>query len=85
MLAVLNRLAEPVLHQQLRTQAFKHTDLATAQPNTVILKLFKVAAQVKQYKDCVILYLPSSYPYKHLRWQLAERLYLSKPLWVNSS
>ena len=38
-----------VLHQQLRTEALKHTDLATAQPNSVILKLFKVAAQVKQY------------------------------------
>ena len=74
-----------VLHQQLRTEALKHTELATAQPNTVILKLFKVAAQVRQYKDRVILHLPSSYPFKHLLWQLTERLYLPKPLRLNSS
>ena len=74
-----------VLHQQLRTEALKHTELATAQPNTVILKLFKVAAQVRQYKDRVILHLPSSYPFKHLLWQLTERLFLNRPLRVNSS
>ena len=74
-----------VLHQQLRSQALQHTELAAAQPNTVILKLFKVATQVKQYKDRVILHLPSSYPFKQLLGQLTERLYLPKPLCVNSS
>ena len=74
-----------VLHQQLRTEALKHTELATAQPNTVILKLFKVAAQVRQYKDRVILHLPSAYPFKHLLWQVTERLFPTKPLRVNSS
>ena len=74
-----------VLHQQLRTEGLKHTELATAQPNTVILKLFKVAVQIKQYKDRVILHLPSSYPFKQLLWQLTERLYLPHPLRANSS
>ncbi len=74
-----------VLHQQLRTQALQHTELASAQPISVILKLFKVATQVKQYKDRIILHLPSSYPFKQLLWQLTERLYLPKPLCVNSS
>ena len=31
------------------------------------------------------MHLPSSYPFKHLLWQLTERLYLPKPLCVNSS
>jgi hypothetical protein len=69
-----------VLHQQLRTQALRHTELSAAQPNTVILKLFKVAAQVKQYKDRIVLHLPSAYPFKQLLWKLTERLYLPKPV-----
>ena len=68
-----------VLHQQLRTQALKHTELSTAQPSTVILKLFKIAVQVKQYKDRVILHLPSACAVKHLLHCLTERLFLSKP------
>lgn len=74
-----------VLHQQLRTQALKHTELANAQPKSIILKLFKIAVQVKLYKNRVILHLPSAYPYRHLLWQLTERLYLSKPVRINSS
>ena len=74
-----------VLHQQLRAEALQHTELATAQPISVILKLFKVATQVKQYKDRVILHLPSAYPFKQLLWQLTERLFLSKPVRFNSS
>lgn len=74
-----------VLHQQLRTQALQHTELKSAQPVSVILKLFKVATQVKQYKDRVSLHLPSAYPFKHLLRQLTERLYLPKPFRVNSS
>jgi hypothetical protein len=74
-----------VLHQQLRTQVLMHTELAVAQPNTVILKLFKVATQVKQYKDRIVLHLPSAYPFKQLLWNLTERLYLPKPLTSNSS
>jgi len=69
-----------VLHQQLRTQALQHTELAAAQPKTVMLKLFKVATRVRQYKDRIVLHLPSAYPFKHLLWKLSERLYLSKPV-----
>ena len=74
-----------VLHQPLRTQALQHTELSVAQPNTVILKLFKVAAQVRQYKDRIVLHLPSAYPFKELLRKLTERLYLPKPLIANSS
>ena len=39
---------EHVLHQQLRLLGLQGTAPATAQPVTVILSLFKVAARVKQ-------------------------------------
>ncbi len=74
-----------VLHQQLRVHALSHTELAAAQPNTVILKLFKVATQIKQYKDRIALHLPSAYPFKHLLRTLTERLYISKPPVFNSA
>ena len=77
--------AADVLHQKLCTQALKHTALVNAQPESVILKLFKITVQVKQYQDRVILHLPSAYLYKYLLWQLTERLYLSQPARVNSS
>jgi uncharacterized CHY-type Zn-finger protein len=67
-----------VLHQQLRVHALNHTEPAAAQPNTVILKLFKVATQIKQYKDRIVLHLQSAYPFKHLLWTLTERLFLGK-------
>ena len=75
-----------VLHQQLRTQALKHTELSAAQPGSVILKLFKIAVQVKQYKDRVILHLPSACAVKHLLHCVTERLFLSNPpVFANSS
>lgn len=55
-----------VLHHALRTQTLAHTSLATAQPGTVILTLFKVATHVKQYKDRILLHLPTSCPVKAL-------------------
>jgi Transposase DDE domain group 1 len=55
-----------VLHHALRTHPLAHTALATAQPSTVILTLFKVAAHVKQYKDRLLLPLPTSCPVKAL-------------------
>ena len=55
-----------VLHHALRTQTLQHPTLAQAQPSTVILTLFKVATQVKQYKDRLLLHLPSSCPGKAL-------------------
>lgn len=64
-----------VLHQQLRHLGLQGTPLATAQPRTVMLALFKIAARVKQYKDRVLLHLPSSCPVKGLLAQLCQRLY----------
>ena len=55
-----------VLHHALRTHTLQHTALAQAQPSTVMLTLFKVATQIKQYKDRILLHLPSSCPVKAL-------------------
>ena len=55
-----------VLPHALRTHTLAHTTLATAQPSTVIRTLFKVATQVKQYKDRILLHLPTSCPVKAL-------------------
>jgi Transposase DDE domain group 1 len=55
-----------VLHHALRTHTLSHTALATAQPSTVILTLFKVATRIKQYKDRILLHLPTSCPVKAL-------------------
>jgi len=55
-----------VLHHALRRHPLQHTALAQAQPSTVILTLFKVAIQIKQYKDRILLHLPSSCPVKAL-------------------
>ena len=74
-----------VLHQPWRTHALCHTRLAAAQPSAVILKLFKVATQIRQYKDRGILHLPTAYPFKQWLWTLTERLYLPKPLAADSS
>uniref|UniRef100_E6QRP6 Transposase of ISCARN98, IS1380 family n=1 Tax=mine drainage metagenome TaxID=410659 RepID=E6QRP6_9ZZZZ len=63
-----------VLHQQLRQLGLQGTALATAQPRTVILSLFKIAVRVKQYKDRVLLHLPSACPIKSLLAQVCQRL-----------
>src|SRR6516162_9504370 len=55
-----------VLHHALRTHTLQHTALAQAQPSTIILTLFKIATQIKQYKDRILLPLPSSCPVKAL-------------------
>ena len=55
-----------VLPHALRTQTLQQTALAHAQPSTGILTLFKVATQVKQSKDRLLLHLPSSCPVKAL-------------------
>jgi len=59
-----------VLHHALRRHILQHTALAQAQPSTVILTLFKVATQIKQYKDRILLHLPSSCPVKALLHRL---------------
>ena len=58
--------AASALHHALRTHTLQHTALAQAQPSTVILTLFKIATQIKQYKDRILLHLPSSCPVKAL-------------------
>ena len=65
-----------VLHHALRTHTLQQTALAQAQPSTVILTLFKGATQVKQYKDRILLHLPSSCPVKALLHRLTALLYL---------
>jgi hypothetical protein len=63
-----------VLHHALRTHTLSHTALANAQPSTVILTLFKVATQIKQYKDRIFLHLPSSCPVKALLYRVTALL-----------
>ena len=63
-----------VLHQQLRQLGLQGTALATAQPKTVILSLFKIAVRVKQYKDRLMLHLPSACPVKSLLAQVCQHL-----------
>jgi len=53
-----------VLHHTLRTQTLANTELAHAEPTTIMLKLFKLAVRVVQYKDRVKLHLPSHSPVK---------------------
>ena len=64
-----------VLHQQLRQLGLQGTALAAAQPKTVILSLFKIAVRVKQYKDRVLLHLPTACPVKALLAMVCKRLY----------
>jgi hypothetical protein len=64
------------LHHALRTHALQHTALAQTQPSTVILTLCKIATQVKQYKDRILLHLPSSCPVKALLQRVTTLLYV---------
>lgn len=68
-----------VLHHALRTQVLIHTELTQAQPATVILKLFKIAVRVLQYKDRVKLPLPSNCPVQALLHRVTEILFLTRP------
>ena len=68
-----------VLHQTLRTEVLVGTELANAQPSTVIIKLFKLAVRVVQYKDRVRLHLPSSCPVKALLQHVTEKLFSAPP------
>jgi hypothetical protein len=73
------------LHPALRTEVLVHTELAQAQPATVILKLFKIAVRVVQYKDRVKLHLPSSCPVKDRLHRVTEILFqVREPAWNTS-
>jgi hypothetical protein len=63
-----------VLHHALRTHTLQHTALAQAQPSTIILTLFKVATQIQQYKERLLLHLPSSCPIKALFYRVTTLL-----------
>ena len=65
-----------VLIHSLRENTLVHTELAKAQPMSIILKLFKLAVRVVQYKDRVKLSLPSSCPMKGVLARVTELLYL---------
>jgi len=64
------------LIHSLRENTLCHTELAKAQPMSIILKLFKLAVRVVQYKDRIKLHLPSACPVKGLLHRVTELLYL---------
>ena len=64
------------LHHALRTSTLHHTALAQAQPSTIIVTLFKIAAQVKQYKDRILLHLPHACPVQALLHRVTALLYM---------
>ena len=68
-----------VLHQALRTEILVHTELAKAQPITVMLKLFKLAVRVVAYKDRIKLHLPTGFPFKDLLRRVTDLLFLAQP------
>ena len=84
-LRLLLSCAAYVLHHALRTHTLAHTALATAQPCTVILTLFKVATHVKQYKDRILLHLPTSCPVKALLHRVTTLLSAVPVLALNTS
>ena len=65
-----------MLIHSLRDNTLVHTELAKAQPMSIILKLFKLAVRVIQYKDRIKLSLPSACPVKELLARVTEILYL---------
>jgi hypothetical protein len=77
--------AASVLHQALRTEVLVHTELARAQPFTVIIKLFKIAVRVVQYKDRVKLHLPSQCPVKPLLIRICGILFQTPEPLLNTS
>ena len=74
-----------VLHHTLRTELLVNTELAQAQPQTVMLKLFKLAVRVVQYKDRIKLQLPSHCTVKRLLHRVTAILHqVGPPTWNTS-
>ena len=48
---------------------------SVSQPRTVIFSLFKISVRVKQYKDQVLLHLPTACPVKALLATVCKRLH----------
>lgn len=63
----------------LREHTLHGTELAKAQPKTLMLKLFKIAVRVRQYKDRIKLHLPSRGTMNVILARVCALLYLSKP------
>jgi hypothetical protein len=68
--------AASVLPHALRTHPLQHTALAQTQPSPILLTLFTSAPQVKQYKERMLLHLPSSCPAQVLRQRVTPLLYV---------
>jgi hypothetical protein len=61
------------------------TELAQAQPFTVILKLFKIAVRVVPCKDRVKLHLPTRCPVKHWLLRICGILFETAEPVLNTS
>ncbi len=68
-----------VLVDTLRRTALVGTELATAQVNTIRLKLFKVAARVVVSVRRVVFHLSSAYPLQRVFRRIQYRLCASGP------
>lgn len=68
-----------VLVETLRRTVLAGTELATAQVNTIRLKLFKVAARVVVSVRRVVLHLSTAYPLQRLFRQTQRRLCTTGP------
>ena len=75
-LRLLLAWAAYLLHHALRTATLHHTARAQAQPATIIVTLFKIVTQVKQYKDRRLLHLPSACPVQALLHRVTALLYV---------
>ena len=84
-LRLLLACAAYVLHHALRPHTLQPTALATAQPSTLLVPLCKGATQVKQYKDRILLHLPTSCPVKGLLQRLTALLSLVPVPVLNTS
>ena len=82
---LLLHAAAYILHQQLRTQALRHTALSQAQPSTAINKLFKIAVQVRKTKQRIGLHLPNACAVKPLLHTVSERLFICTPANIANS
>jgi hypothetical protein len=63
-----------VLMEALRRLGLKRTELSRAQVQTIRLKLFKIAARVKQSVRRVVFHLATGYPYQALLQKVLARL-----------
>jgi hypothetical protein len=62
---MLHSAAYVIMHM-LREQALKGTDFATAQFDTIRLRLLKIGAEVRELKTKVQFIMPSSFPLKNV-------------------